>query len=243
MLTVDVLVIGGGCAGLRAAAEAAGLGARVLLLNKGRIGRTGCSAFVDHRIEYSLMNIPDQAPDSPERYLQDLLACGAGRNDRAVIEAFVAGIMEEREFLRALGMRFREEGGGPRRVQLPGHACARSLVCEEGFGRKLLVRLGDLARARGADLREGMVVLELLRDGERVAGVLAVHGRTGELTAVRAGAVVLAAGSGTPFPSPPTHRTSPGMAWRWPAAPAPCCGTWSSSSAIRSPPPRLTART
>jgi len=201
MLTVDVLVIGGGCAGLRAAAEAAGLGARVLLLNKGRIGRTGCSAFLDHRIEYSLMNIPDQAPDSPERYLEDLLACGAGRNDPAVVEAFVEGIMEEREFLRRLGMRFREEGGRPRRLQLPGHSCARSLVCEEGFGRKLLARLADLAWARGTVLREGMVALDLLRAGGRAAGALAAHGRTGALTAVQAGAVVLAAGGlGNAFP-------------------------------------------
>ena len=201
MTTVDVLVVGGGCAGLRAAAEAAGLGARVLLLNKGRIGRTGCSAFLDHRIEYSLMNIPDQAPDSPERYMEDLLACGAGRNDRAVVEAFVEGIMEERGVLQTLGMRFREEGGRPRRVQLPGHSAARSLVCEAGFGRKLLARLADLARARGAALREGMVALDLWRAGGRVAGILAAHGRTGEVTAVRAGAVVLAAGGlGNAFP-------------------------------------------
>ncbi len=193
-MAVDVLVIGGGCAGLRAAAEAAGLGGRVLLLNKGRIGSTGCSAFLDHRIEYSLMNIPDQAPDSPEHYLEDLLACGAGRNDRAVVEAFVGDIFAERDFLREIGMRFREEGGRPRRVQLPGHAFPRSLVTEEGFGRKLLARLADLARARGVLLREGMVALELLRDGGRAAGAVAADARTGELTRVRAGAVILAAG-------------------------------------------------
>lgn len=194
MTTVDLLVIGGGCAGLRAAAEAAGLGSRVLLANKGRIGRTGCSAFLDRRIEYSLMNIPDQPPDSPARYLEDLLACGAGRNERGVVEAFVEGIPEEHDLLRTLGLRFREEGGRTRRVQLPGHSCPRSLVCEAGFGGKLLGRLADVARSRGAELREGVVALDLLRDGGRVAGALVAHGRTGEVTAVGAGAVVLAAG-------------------------------------------------
>ncbi len=223
MVTVDVLVIGGGCAGLRAAAEAAGLGARVLLLNKGRIGRTGCSAFLDHRIEYSLMNIPDQAPDSAEQYLEDLLACGAGRNDRAVVEAFVAGIFAERDFLGQLGLRFREERGKPRRVQLPGHAFPRSLVTEEGFGRKLLARLADLARDRGVVLREGMVALDLLCADGRVAGAIAANARSGEVQEVRAGAVILAAGGlGNVFSlttnPPDIGGDGVAMAWRAGAA-------------------------
>ena len=223
MTAVDVLVIGGGCAGLRAAAEAAGMGARVLLLNKGRIGRTGCSAFLDHRIEYSLMNIPDQVPDSPERYLDDLLACGAGRNDRAVVEAFVDGIMSERDFLRDLGMRFRQEGGRPRRVHLPGHAFPRSLVTEEGFGRKLLAHLAHLARERGAVLREGLVALDLLRAGDRVVGTVAADARTGQVSEMRAGAVVLAAGGlGNVFSlttnPPDIGGDGVAMAWRAGAA-------------------------
>ncbi|HEY7678743.1 MAG TPA: FAD-binding protein [Candidatus Methylomirabilis sp.] len=223
MNTVDVLVVGGGCAGLRAAGEAAGLGARVLLVNKGRIGRTGCSAFLDHRIEYSLMNIPDQAPDSPARYLEDLLACGAGRNDRTVVEAFVEGILHERDVLQRLGMRFRQEGGRPRRLQLPGHSCPRSLVCEAGFGRKLLGCLSDLARSRGAELREGVVALDLLRAGARVAGALVAYARTGEVAVVGAGAVVLAAGGvGNAFPltTNPPDIAGDGVALAWRAGAA-----------------------
>ena len=244
MMTVDVLVIGGGCAGLRAAAEAAGAGAHVLLLNKGRIGRTGCSAFLDHRIEYSLMNIPDQPPDSPERYLEDLLACGVGRNDRGVVGAFVQGIPEERDFLREIGMRFREEGGKPRRMHLPGHAHPRSLVTEEGFGRKLLARLAHLGRTRGVVVRERTVALALLRAGGRAAGALAADARTGELFEVRAGAVILAAGGlGNIFPlttnPPDIAGDGVAMAWRagaalrdmdciqcYPLAAAPARGTY-----------------
>jgi aspartate oxidase len=203
--------------------EAAGLGGRVVLLNKGRIGRTGCSAFLDHRIEYSLMNIPDQSPDSPERYLDDLLACGAGRNERAVVEAFVGGIFAERDFLGQLGLRFRAAGAKPRRVQLPGHTFPRSLVTEEGFGRKLLGRLADLARDRGVVLREGLVALDLLRAEGRVTGALAADGRTGELTEVRARAVILAAGGlGNVFSlttnPPDIGGDGVAMAWRAGAA-------------------------
>lgn len=194
MAEVDVLVIGGAAAGLRAAVEAAGRGARVLVLNKGPIGRTGCSAFLDHRIEYSLLNLPDEPPDAPEHYRDDMLACGAGRNDRALVEAYVSGLFAERAFLASLGLGFRMEGGRPRRVHLPGHSFPRSLVTEAGFGRKLVERLAALARARGAALDEGKVVLDLLRAGGRVAGALAADARTGALTPVRAGAVVLAAG-------------------------------------------------
>ena len=98
-------------------------------------------------------------------------------------------------------MRFREEGGRPRRVHLPGHAHPRSLVTEEGFGRKLLARLAHLGRTRGVVVRERTVALALLRAGGRAAGALAADARTGELFEVRAGAVILAAGGlGNIFP-------------------------------------------
>ena len=44
-LSTDILVIGGGLAGSFAAYRAGQLGAKVLLVDKGRTGTTGCSTF------------------------------------------------------------------------------------------------------------------------------------------------------------------------------------------------------
>jgi fumarate reductase (CoM/CoB) subunit A len=44
-IETDVLVVGGGLAGLRAAIAARRAGARVLVVVKGKLGRSGCSAM------------------------------------------------------------------------------------------------------------------------------------------------------------------------------------------------------
>ena len=48
ILTTDVLVIGGGAAGVNAALKAADEGARVVMVVKGLLGKSGCSIFASH---------------------------------------------------------------------------------------------------------------------------------------------------------------------------------------------------
>ncbi|MBM3582137.1 MAG: FAD-binding protein, partial [Alphaproteobacteria bacterium] len=48
VVETDVLVIGGGAAGANAAVKAADQGARVVLVVKGLLGKSGCSIFASH---------------------------------------------------------------------------------------------------------------------------------------------------------------------------------------------------
>ena len=76
MYMVDVLVIGGGLAGWRAAEAAVKAGASVTLVANG----------AGNSPEIHALNVPVRADDSVERFIADTLASGGGTCDRALVE-------------------------------------------------------------------------------------------------------------------------------------------------------------
>ena len=73
---VDVLVIGGGLAGWRAAQAAVRAGCSVRLVANGR----------GNSPEIHALNCPLHPDDSVERYIEDTMRAGKGANDRALVE-------------------------------------------------------------------------------------------------------------------------------------------------------------
>ena len=69
----DVLVIGGGGAGLRAALAAAEAGSAVMIVNKGPVSRSGITLTAAGG-----MQAPFHNEDSAEQYFQDTLRCVMG---------------------------------------------------------------------------------------------------------------------------------------------------------------------
>ena len=75
-LTVDVLVVGAGLAGLRAAAEARRFGAKVLLVDKGLTGLSGNSAFAGGGFKTCLPGMDtliEKQYLTPEGHFQDTI--------------------------------------------------------------------------------------------------------------------------------------------------------------------------
>jgi fumarate reductase flavoprotein subunit len=183
----DVIVLGGGIAGHCAAVEAAGAGARVLLLEKeAQIGGStvlsgGAMAFAGTD-EQAAQGIAD----SDACLLADLLEVGERRNDERLVRTYVEHQRDTYRWLKAQGVRFTsvQLGGGqsvPRSNRIdPSQAVAALGAAARGSGR-VGVRTGTAAR-------------RLVRSTEgRVTGVLVEQG--GGVRAVRAlGGVVLATG-------------------------------------------------
>ncbi|WP_410962546.1 FAD-dependent oxidoreductase, partial [Salmonella sp. SAL4358] len=71
----EVLVIGAGGAGMYAAIAAARVGASVLLLDKGQIGRGGATVMAQMTVAVAL---GEQEPDSVELHFKDTLNAGRG---------------------------------------------------------------------------------------------------------------------------------------------------------------------
>lgn len=186
VLETDVLVLGGGLAAHRAAVAAREAGAEVAMLYAG----SGASPHV------ICFNVPldVDAGDAPEVYVDDMVRGGAGLNDRPLVEALAADTPVALAELEAIGVELARRDGRYALRHLAGSTYPRSVYCAAGLGPTALGRLKARAQALGVQVATGWNVIALLRDGDAVAGALAVRRRTGELLAVRAGAVVLAMG-------------------------------------------------
>ncbi len=188
-----VVVIGGGGAALRACLAATERGARVTLVSKGAAAASGCTAAIDSKIEFSVVNRPMMDPDTPSTYADDLAAIGLGLKARERLELFADRSEDEIRLLERVGIPL-AGAGEYRRIQLAGSSYPRGIVCPPRFGTRVLkALLGAVDRARLTVLDRTMAV-EILADRGRATGVVACDLRRGGAHVVPADAVVLAAG-------------------------------------------------
>ena len=173
----DVLVVGGGLAGWRAAAAAARAGASVRLVANG----AGNSPHIH------ALNCPVLPGDSAERMFADTMSSGHGTNDPALVRALCAGAV-------ALKDEFpfdRDAAGVYRTIQPLGSSIPRCVSIDHAIGAYALAQ----ARAEAGDgvaVAEGRVVgLSVEPAGRDAPAFVARLESGGE---VRAKAVVLATG-------------------------------------------------
>lgn len=194
-LETDVLVVGTGGAGCRAALAARSLGADVTQVAKGQIGR--CELTVMTMPGFGAL-LPSNPRDSRSNYFLDTLDGGSYLNDPELVRVLVDSSAEAIEFLEGLGIRFDRTPDGSfmfySGVEHTKTATPRQLGVDDCMGRAFYnVLSGQIARA-GVNLLEDVFVVSLLVDGGRVAGVTAIDIRDGEPMAIWARAVVLATG-------------------------------------------------
>ena len=184
-LATDVLVVGAGVAGHRAAAAAARLGQSVVVAHVAR----GASPFLLG------CNAPIGRADSPEAYFGDIVEAGGHLNERPLVRALTTHALAAFHDLEALGVPFPRDANGHVLLRhLSGNSCARSLYVPDGTGRAILDALATHCRQLGVEFWSGWQALVLLTTDGEVFGALLVKRATGELRAVLAGAVVLASG-------------------------------------------------
>lgn len=205
----DVLILGAGAAGLRAAIEACRRQARVTLLFKGPSSAT-LVAEGGHAVAVG----GGADGDSPEAHLEDTIKGGGGLNDRRLVEVMVHEAPERLQELERWGVRFEKEGGRFTLLRAGGHRFRRT--CRTiGGTRQLLSTLEREAVRLGTKIAKRLAVTKILVDGGRVAGAVAVDVRTGAPVLFRAKAVLLAtggAGAIYPITTCPQSTTGDGYA-------------------------------
>src|SRR5216684_6341992 len=100
MQDYDVLVIGGGASGLRAAIAAKRAGASVALITKVHPLRTNSA------IAQGGLNAPLGKDDSPERFAEDTLVAGDGLCDQAVVRRLTQEAAKDVIWLEHMGVPF-----------------------------------------------------------------------------------------------------------------------------------------
>jgi L-aspartate oxidase len=187
----DVLVIGGGVAGLRAAIAAAEEGADVLLLTKDTIDQSN-TWYAQGGIAAVL-----QPTDSIESHVQDTLICGAGLCDekavRIVIEEGPQRVLE----LLSWGAHFDTKAGKPNELSFGlegGHSIARIVhAYGDATGKELAQTLIKAIRGKETiRVIEMAYVIDLLTDQGTCVGALALM--KGEINLIWAKRTILASG-------------------------------------------------
>ena len=191
----DVLVIGSGVAGLRAAIAAAEQGREVILVTKtADAGEDSNTAWAQGGIAAVI-----DAADSAESHVEDTLAAGAGLCDESAVRQIVEhGPTRIRELIR-WGMKFDLKAGALALGQEGAHSRPRILHADgDATGRELARCL--LAKARsmaGIRVFTNCFALDLIAPspdaGSPVMGAITHHPRYG-LQVIWAKATILAAG-------------------------------------------------
>src|SRR5215212_3856057 len=187
----DVLVIGGGVAGLRAAIAAAAEGAQVLVLTKDTIDESN-TWYAQGGIAAVL-----QPLDSLESHIKDTLIGGAGLCDQEAVRIVVTEGPERVLELLEWGANFDKDTSKPHGLAFTregGHSYARILhAYGDATGKELAQTLIRTVRGReNIRLSERTFVIDFLTDDGRCVGALALVG--GRVNIIWARRTILASG-------------------------------------------------
>ncbi len=200
-IKTDVLIVGGGGGGMRAAIAAHDAGARVLVLSKGIVGKSGLTQTAVTGFQAAFGYADPR--DNPDVHFQDSMRGGYGLADPALVRTYTGEATEAVNDMEAFGVRFdRDESGKLIQRKLDSsQTYPRSIKAGDSLGTPIMQVLRRHVKKREIEQKQEMYVTRLMTAGGRIAGAVALDFRTGEMVAIRAGAVILATGgAGELFP-------------------------------------------
>ena len=188
----DVLVIGAGGAGLRAAIEASANGAKVGVVCKSLLGKAH-TVMAEGGIAAALANVDDR--DNWRVHFSDTMRGGQYLNNWRMAELHAKEAPECVRELEAWGALFdRTADGRILQRNFGGHKYPRLAHVGDRTGLEMIRTLQDHGIHMGIDVHMECTVLRLLPDGGRIAGACGYDREKGRFRVWQAKAVVLATG-------------------------------------------------
>jgi len=188
----DVLIIGAGGAGLRAAIEASASGRSVGMVCKSLLGKAH-TVMAEGGIAAALANVDDR--DNWKVHFSDTMRGGQYINNWRMAEIHAKEAPDRVRELEAWGAVFdRTEDGRILQRNFGGHKYPRLAHVGDRTGLELIRTLQDYGIHQGIDVHMECTVVRLLKDESRVCGALAYDRERGRFRIFRAKAVVMATG-------------------------------------------------
>jgi succinate dehydrogenase / fumarate reductase flavoprotein subunit len=190
--THDVLVIGAGGAGLRAAIEASANGSRVALVCKSLLGKAH-TVMAEGGIAAAMGNVDDR--DNWKVHFADTLRGGQYVNNWRMAELHAKEAPDCVRELEAWGALFdRTADGRILQRNFGGHRYPRLAHVGDRTGLEMIRTLQDHGIHQGIDVYMEYAVLTLLKDDGRVVGAFGYDSERGRFHLFKAKAVILATG-------------------------------------------------
>jgi len=181
--STDVLVVGSGGAGLRAAIEASDLGASTTLISNGVAGKSGATMLAGADVTLdgagaAKIGLSGNEEDSKENFLHDIVVQGYYLNNQRLVEAYVRDAPARTKELIDWGVKYTWDG-------------KRALLTQ---GIELNRVLTEQTRKRNITLINDVYVTDLLTQGNTIVGAVGVDLNLGEIQAFKAKSIVVATG-------------------------------------------------
>jgi fumarate reductase (CoM/CoB) subunit A len=188
-LETDVLIIGAGGAGLRAAIEAHNKGVRVLVVSKGDYP-TGCITA----IAMGAMSASVNRQDSADRHFKDTMRGGYRLNNPRLVRLLVERAAERARDIERYGTEFEKSGGEYDLFPLPGNTFARGVLAGDPYRGGYFKGLVKETARLGIQVLEHVMIFELIKEGQAVVGAAGLDMGHDRLLIIQAKAVVIATG-------------------------------------------------
>ena len=195
----DVLVIGGGIAGCMAAIKAKAGGAKVVLVDKGFVSRTGQSPYVDSHLVFN----PEWGDDL-EEWLGSIAEIGEYVNHPVWTEIGLVDSYERFKEFTEWGVEWTKNPDGEYYRRNSNMGKTKTLFMGP---IQIPTMLRDKVKEKKIRILDRTMIAELLKQDGRLVGAVGFSWKTYKLTVFEAKSVIMATGaSGLKPPSWPIHN-------------------------------------
>ncbi len=188
----DVVVVGAGGAGLRAAIEASAQGAKTALVCKSLLGKAH-TVMAEGGVAAALSNVDSR--DDWQAHFRDTMKGGKFLNQWRMVQIHAQEAPARVRELEEWGAVFdRTKDGRILQRNFGGHTYPRLAHVGDRTGLEIIRTLQDKGVHQGIDVHMECTIRKILKDGERVAGCFGYQRESGRFVVFECKAVVLATG-------------------------------------------------
>lgn len=189
----DVLIIGSGGAGCRAAIEVSEHNLTPLIVSKGLSFKSGCTGMAEGGYNAAFACVDPE--DSPDVHFEDTMRGGGFLNDPQLVRILVDEAPDRLRDLETYGALFdRQESGLLDQRPFGGQTYRRTCYQGDRTGHEMITALKEEVIRRDIETVEEIMITSLLVEEDRVLGAMGVSIRDSTTVAFRASSTILAAG-------------------------------------------------
>ncbi|MDD5013612.1 MAG: FAD-binding protein [Atribacterota bacterium] len=171
----DIVIVGGGGAGLKAAIEARKLGVDVILIQKGKQGESGSTSYdVAPFAGYSAADGADDSEDNPNVHYNDIMKASKGTADRKLVRILVEESVNSLKELRNIGIEFTKDESGKEIITKGCFASKPRNRRIKGHGHPISKKLSEQARCLGVKFFEDTMAIEIVISKRECVGIIAL---------------------------------------------------------------------